>query len=88
MPGGYNGIIMTTTTLHRDCTCGKHTTSTPPVKDWVLTSIHDHGPREYYRYRVKGRNLNYPPCHRDHLFCWHVPTLGERYDTSELTDGK
>jgi len=54
----------------------------------VLTSIHDHGPREYYRYRVKGRNLNYPPCHRDHLFCWHVPTLGERYDTSELTDGK
>ncbi len=77
------------TTLHRDCTCGQHADSVSPAKDWVLTSVQDCGPSEFYRYTVKGRNLNYPPCHRDHRFVWRVPTIDdERYDTSELTEGK
>ncbi len=78
------------TTLHRHCTCGQHAEhDDTPAKDWVLTSVHDRGPGELYRFDIEGHNLNYPPCHPDRQFNWRVPRIDdERYDTSELTESQ
>lgn len=57
---------------------------TEPLKpDWVLIAIHDSGEGNYYRYRVSGLNLNYPPTHPSHRFSWSVPSISDpRYDTT------
>jgi hypothetical protein len=59
-----------------------------PAKDWVIKTIVDRGPGLYYRYHVRGTNLNYPPEASEREFAWSVPTLDDpRYDLSgAITD--
>lgn len=46
----------------------------PYPPDWIVDTIEDRGPGEYYRFRVTGRNLNFAPDHPDHRFEWRIPT--------------
>jgi hypothetical protein len=59
-----------------------------PEKDWVVNVIVDRGPGIYYRYWLRGVNLNYPSDAYDREFSWSVPTLDDpRYDLSNaVTD--
>lgn len=73
--------------MSHDCLCGQHGVPSPPAQDWVVETIHDRGQGEYYRYRITGRNLNYPPCHPSHKFSWSVRDLDDpRYDVSAASE--
>jgi len=52
----------------------------PPIKPWVVQTILDRGPGEYYRYSVTGWNHYYAPALP---FAWSVPDLA-RYDLSQV----
>ena len=55
-----------------------------PAKDWKITSVEEF-PGDYYRFRVSGENLNYPPEHRERRFSWRVPNIDDaRYDWSAV----
>jgi len=70
---------------HRDCVCGQHDADAPvPAKDWLVTELIDRGEGAFYRYAVRGVNLNHPACSPDREFAWSVPTLSERYDLSAV----
>lgn len=54
------------------------------VKDWKVSEVIDRGPGHYYRFQVRGENLNHHDGCPDRRFTWDVPTMDEnRYDTSE-----
>jgi len=54
-----------------------------PEKDWRLIAIVDRGPAHYYRYQVRGENLNYAEGAPDRQFSWSVRDIDDpRYDTA------
>ena len=54
-----------------------------PVKDWRLIAIVDRGPGQYYRFQVRGENLNFAEDHPDRHFSWSVRDIDNpRYDTA------
>lgn len=57
----------------------------PYMPDWRVTYFEDKGPREYYRYRVRGENLN---CigEPDYLYSWSIPEVGWRFFWEVQTD--
>jgi len=45
--------------------------------DWLVNEVHrQYG---YYRYRVVGENLSFPPGHPDRKFAWSVRRLDRRF---------
>jgi hypothetical protein len=48
--------------------------------DWLVESVTDRGPQEYYRYHVSGLNLNHPPGVPDHHYSWSVRDLDGRFE--------
>jgi hypothetical protein len=70
---------------HRHCRCGQCLADVPvPAQDWVVTDLLDRGQGVFYRYQVRGLNLNYPACSPDRRFSWSVPALDERFDLTAV----
>lgn len=59
------------------------TNPTPPVAPWRITEVIDHGAKQWYRYSVRGENLNFVP---PEPISWAVPSLDDpQYDLSGAT---
>lgn len=53
------------------------------MPDWIVKVIVDRGANAYYRYKVKGENLNYAVGHPSRTFSWDVPSIDDpRYEVS------
>lgn len=52
----------------------------PPYHpDWLVHEVVDHGPSTFYRYSVRGENLNFPEGSAERHFAWSVHKLSWRY---------
>jgi hypothetical protein len=50
-------------------------------RDWRVRELVDLGPGRFYRWRVRGQNMNVAPTGADFEFSWDVPSIDDpRYD--------
>lgn len=50
----------------------------PMAADWLITSIHDRGATDWYRWRIEGVNTNHAPDGAGRIFAWSVPAICDR----------